>query len=155
MFVLVNEGTPPDDHSESHGLVVCVRRRNGLFHADRAENEVAGSCLSPVWSRPPGNAQIIWNGFKSASAGGSEGRPGSLPTSLARAWQPTGTADSDILASRWVSLGLRALLSVNAVEGIAVLADLFRNKEADKIFRDYRELKEENRRLKEEHDEAE
>ena len=58
------------------------------------------------------------------------------------------------------------------MEGIAVIADLFRNKEADKIFRDYRELeeenrelkellkekealKEENRRLKEEHDEAE
>ena len=54
-----------------------------------------------------------------------------------------------------MSLGLRALLSVNAVEGIAVLADLFRNKEADKIFRKNRELKEENRRLKEEHDEAE
>ena len=111
---------------------------------------------------PPGNAQITWNGFKSASAGGSEGRPGSLLTSFARAWQPTGTADSDILAPRWVSLGLRALLSVNAVEGIAVIADLFRNEEATKIFRKNRELKErlkekealkeENRKLREERD---
>ena len=31
-----------------------------------------------------------------------------------------------------------------------MLADLFRNKEADKIFRKNQELKEENRRLKEE-----
>ena len=46
-------------------------------------------------------------------------------------------------------------MSVNAVEGIAVLADLFRNKEADKIFRKNRDLKEENRKLKEERDQTE